>query len=80
MAHQHADQAQPQRLHPADVEILRESGTVVAEIRELVFEARTDGHAVRPVRILGTRRVGFRDQVRPGETIYVRASVSVDER
>ncbi len=61
----------------ADGEIVRESGALVAEVRALVFSSRTrKGGPVGPVRIVKTRRVGFRDLVRPDETIFVRVRVS----
>ncbi len=60
----------------ADAEILRESGSLVAEVKGLVFSGRVTPDGIGPLRVEGTRRVGFRDQVRPGEAIFMRARVA----
>jgi 3-hydroxymyristoyl/3-hydroxydecanoyl-(acyl carrier protein) dehydratase len=60
----------------ADVDILRESGALVAEVKGLVFSGSVTPQGIGPLRVEGTRRVGFRDQVRPGEAIFMRARVA----
>jgi 3-hydroxymyristoyl/3-hydroxydecanoyl-(acyl carrier protein) dehydratase len=60
----------------ADVDILRESGALVAEVKGLVFSGDVTPDGIGPLRVEGTRRVGFRDQVRPGEAIFMRARVA----
>lgn len=60
----------------ADADIIRESGSLIAEVRQLAFELRKTGARWGPMRFKRTRRVGFRDQVRPGEVLYVRVQVS----
>ncbi len=64
------------RQRSADVEIIRSSGSLVAEIRKLVLLAEAAPGSIPPPRIEKTRRIGFRDQVRPGETIFVRVRLS----
>lgn len=63
----------------ADVEIMRSSGSLVAEIRGLVLSTEAAGTSIPPACVETTRRVGFRDQVRPGETIFMRARVAPDD-
>jgi len=65
----------------ADAEIVRETGGLVTEVRGLIFtaEVSADG-GIGPVRIERTRRVGFRDLVRPGETVFVRIRLEPDGR
>jgi 3-hydroxymyristoyl/3-hydroxydecanoyl-(acyl carrier protein) dehydratase len=63
----------------ADVDIVRESGSPVAEMKQMSLAAASDGHGGLPAAIHQTRRVGFRDQVRPGESLYIRARVSAHE-
>ena len=57
------------------LEIVRESGSPVTEIKQMAFATTSDGSTLAPVRITRTKRVGFRDQVRPGEAVFVRARV-----
>jgi len=59
-----------------DADIVRESGSPIAEVRQLVVAAGGPRERPAPLRLERTRRVGFRDQVRPGETIYIRVQVS----
>jgi len=59
-----------------DVAILRENGSLVAEVKGLVFSGEVTPEGIGPLRIEGTRRVSFRDQVRPGEAIFMRARVA----
>ena len=59
----------------ADVDILRENGALVADVKGLVFSGEVTPEGIGPLCIEGTRRVGFRDQVRPGEAIFMRAKV-----
>lgn len=69
----------------ANVEIIRATGSLIAEIRGLVFAPspermwRLGDSASAPVCVLETRRVGFRDQVRPGETIFMRVRLVPEE-
>jgi len=63
----------------ADVDILRENGAMVADVKGLVFSGAVTPEGIGPVRVEGTRRVGFRDQVRPGEAIFMRARVAPAE-
>jgi 3-hydroxymyristoyl/3-hydroxydecanoyl-(acyl carrier protein) dehydratase len=61
----------------ADAEILRETGALVADVRGLVLSFRPGpGGVIGPVRVEATRKVGFRDLVRPGETIFIRVRIS----
>ncbi len=62
----------------ADAEIVRESGTLVAEVRGLVFSFASGAGGIAPLRVEATRRVGFRDLVRAGETIFVRVRAAAD--
>jgi 3-hydroxymyristoyl/3-hydroxydecanoyl-(acyl carrier protein) dehydratase len=59
----------------ADVDILRENGGMVADVKGLVFSGEVTPEGIGPLCVEGTRRVGFRDQVRPGEAIFMRAKV-----
>ena len=68
--------ASPSGIWQADAEIIRESGSPVTEIKQMTFTASYESDALSPVRILKTKRVGFRDQVRPGETVFVRAKIA----
>ena len=63
----------------ADVEIMRSSGSLIADIRRLVLFAEAAPGSIPPPRIEKTRRIGFRDQVRPGETIFMRVQLSPEE-
>jgi 3-hydroxymyristoyl/3-hydroxydecanoyl-(acyl carrier protein) dehydratase len=68
----------------ADAEIVRESGALVCEVKGLELEAAGLRPAEGPsapqaggaARVTRTRRVGFRDRVLPGETLYVRVRVT----
>jgi 3-hydroxymyristoyl/3-hydroxydecanoyl-(acyl carrier protein) dehydratase len=60
----------------ANIDILREKGSLVAEVKGLVFSGEVTPEGIGPLRVEGTRRVGFRDQVRPGEAIFMRARVA----
>ena len=68
----------------ADAEILRESGALVADVRGLVLgfgpaaSVVQEGGGIAPLRVEATRRLGFRDLVRPGETIFVRVRLAPD--
>ena len=59
----------------ADVDILRENGALVAEVKGLVFSGSVSGKVAGPFRLEATRRVGFRGQVRPGESVFMRVRV-----
>lgn len=60
-------------LFRADGEILREDGTLVTEVKGIVFERNDPAHAPK---LLKTKRIGFRDMVGTGETIYYSVRVS----
>jgi 3-hydroxymyristoyl/3-hydroxydecanoyl-(acyl carrier protein) dehydratase len=63
----------------ADVDIVRQAGTIVTEIKQMTLALGADAQTLTPVRVLKTKRVGFRDQVRPGETIFIRARIAPGE-
>lgn len=71
-------EASPGARFRADAEILRESGALVAEVRGLAFSFEQGPGGIAPLRVEATRRVGFRDLVRAGETIFVRVRVAAD--
>ncbi len=58
----------------ADCEIVREDGSAVCEVKGLAFTWAGAAAGTCP-RILSTRRIGFRDVVKAGDTIYIRVSV-----
>lgn len=63
----------PAGTYDADGELVREDGTLVTEIKSIRF---TDaGRGIAP-RVLATKRIGFRDMVRAGETVYVRVRLA----
>jgi len=59
----------------ADVDIMRENGAMVADVKGLTFSGEVTPDGIGPLCVKGTRRVGFRDQVRPGESIFMRTKV-----
>jgi 3-hydroxymyristoyl/3-hydroxydecanoyl-(acyl carrier protein) dehydratase len=67
------------RRRGASVEIMRSSGGLVAEVRGLVLLAEAARGGIPPPRLEKTRRIGFRDQVRPGETIFMRVRLAAEE-
>jgi 3-hydroxymyristoyl/3-hydroxydecanoyl-(acyl carrier protein) dehydratase len=59
----------------AEIDIIRESGAMVADVKGLVFSGEVTPEGIGPLCVESTRRVGFRDQVLPGEPIFIRARV-----
>ncbi|MFC1517181.1 hypothetical protein ACFL5G_01355 [Candidatus Margulisiibacteriota bacterium] len=57
----------------ADVELLKEDGTVSAEAKGIVKKYDFKGDSVKP-KVVSTKKCGFRDMIVPGDVIYQRIS------
>ncbi len=58
----------------ADADIVREDGAAVCEIRGLVFQWEGPDSADAP-KIISTRKIGFRDVIKAGDTVFVRTAI-----